>query len=228
MDEVESAWKQDPIERMRTYLTDQGHWDEEKEHALAEDCADKVEKEVEVYVSTGTPGIETMFDYMYANMPPDLQAQRDRAIEGKPLMAKVALVEAVTMALAHEMEHDESVVILGEDVGINGGVFPRHGRPSAALRRQSRDRHAAGGSHDRRAFGRNGDTGHETGCRSAVHGVHHPDDGPHHVPRRQDAPPHTRQADLPAGSARAFWRRHPRPRSFIRKAPSPCSPTCRA
>lgn len=38
-------------------------------------------------------------------------------------MARVALVEAVTMALSWELEHDESVVILGEDVGINGGVF---------------------------------------------------------------------------------------------------------
>ncbi len=33
------------------------------------------------------------------------------------------MVEAVTMALAWEMEHDERVVVLGEDVGINGGVF---------------------------------------------------------------------------------------------------------
>jgi 2-oxoisovalerate dehydrogenase E1 component subunit beta len=38
-------------------------------------------------------------------------------------MAKVALVEAVTMALAWEMAHDERVVVLGEDVGLNGGVF---------------------------------------------------------------------------------------------------------
>ena len=38
-------------------------------------------------------------------------------------MAKITLVEAVTMALAHELEHDKSVVVLGEDVGINGGVF---------------------------------------------------------------------------------------------------------
>ena len=38
-------------------------------------------------------------------------------------MARVAMVEAVTMALAWELEHDESVVVLGEDVGINGGVF---------------------------------------------------------------------------------------------------------
>jgi pyruvate dehydrogenase E1 component beta subunit len=38
-------------------------------------------------------------------------------------MARVTLVEAVTMALAWEMEHDDRVVVLGEDVGINGGVF---------------------------------------------------------------------------------------------------------
>jgi pyruvate dehydrogenase E1 component beta subunit len=38
-------------------------------------------------------------------------------------MAKVALIEAVTMALAHEMERDDSVMVLGEDVGVNGGVF---------------------------------------------------------------------------------------------------------
>jgi len=38
-------------------------------------------------------------------------------------MAKITLVEAVTMALAHELEKDPSVVVLGEDVGINGGVF---------------------------------------------------------------------------------------------------------
>ncbi|MGD8976378.1 MAG: alpha-ketoacid dehydrogenase subunit beta [Gammaproteobacteria bacterium] len=38
-------------------------------------------------------------------------------------MAKVTLIEAVTMALAHEMQKDDSVIVLGEDVGVNGGVF---------------------------------------------------------------------------------------------------------
>jgi pyruvate dehydrogenase E1 component beta subunit len=38
-------------------------------------------------------------------------------------MAKITLIEGVTLALAHEMERDDSVVILGEDVGVNGGVF---------------------------------------------------------------------------------------------------------
>ncbi len=38
-------------------------------------------------------------------------------------MPKVNLVEAVNMALARAMADDESVIVLGEDVGVNGGVF---------------------------------------------------------------------------------------------------------
>ncbi len=38
-------------------------------------------------------------------------------------MPRIALIEGVTMALAHEMERDDNVVVLGEDVGVNGGVF---------------------------------------------------------------------------------------------------------
>ena len=38
-------------------------------------------------------------------------------------MANITLVEAVSLALAYELENDKDVVVLGEDVGINGGVF---------------------------------------------------------------------------------------------------------
>ena len=38
-------------------------------------------------------------------------------------MSEITLVEAVGMALAREMADDPSVCVLGEDVGINGGVF---------------------------------------------------------------------------------------------------------
>ena len=37
--------------------------------------------------------------------------------------AAITLIEAITQALAWELKHDETVVVLGEDVGINGGVF---------------------------------------------------------------------------------------------------------
>lgn len=38
-------------------------------------------------------------------------------------MAQITLVEAINLALMREMERDESVVVLGEDVGVDGGVF---------------------------------------------------------------------------------------------------------
>jgi pyruvate dehydrogenase E1 component beta subunit len=38
-------------------------------------------------------------------------------------MAQITLVEAVNLALKHEMARDESVVVLGQDVGVDGGVF---------------------------------------------------------------------------------------------------------
>ncbi|MEW6581657.1 MAG: alpha-ketoacid dehydrogenase subunit beta [Actinomycetota bacterium] len=38
-------------------------------------------------------------------------------------MPEITLVQAVTMALHHEMAADGSVVVLGEDVGASGGVF---------------------------------------------------------------------------------------------------------
>jgi len=38
-------------------------------------------------------------------------------------MAKVTMIEAIAMAQAWELEHDPSVIVLGEDVGKSGGVF---------------------------------------------------------------------------------------------------------
>ncbi|CAM3799152.1 alpha-ketoacid dehydrogenase subunit beta [Vibrio aquimaris] len=38
-------------------------------------------------------------------------------------MSEITLVEAVNLALHHEMSKDNNVIVLGEDVGDNGGVF---------------------------------------------------------------------------------------------------------
>jgi len=38
-------------------------------------------------------------------------------------MANLTLVQAINLGLAQEMESDDRVVLLGEDIGVNGGVF---------------------------------------------------------------------------------------------------------
>ncbi|MFT5500759.1 MAG: 2-oxoisovalerate dehydrogenase E1 component beta subunit [Woeseiaceae bacterium] len=48
------------------------------------------------------------------------------------VMAEVTLIDALTMAMAWELEHDSRVVVLGEDVGVNGGVF----RATAGLQKK--------------------------------------------------------------------------------------------
>ncbi|MEN1729344.1 MAG: alpha-ketoacid dehydrogenase subunit beta [Pseudomonadota bacterium] len=50
-------------------------------------------------------------------------------------MAQITLIEGVTLALARAMQEDDSVVVLGEDVGVNGGVF----RATAGLQQQFGD-----------------------------------------------------------------------------------------
>jgi pyruvate dehydrogenase E1 component beta subunit len=38
-------------------------------------------------------------------------------------MAKMTMVQALNLALRQEMEKDDSIIVLGEDVGVDGGVF---------------------------------------------------------------------------------------------------------
>ena len=38
-------------------------------------------------------------------------------------MAQLTMIQAITDALAIELENDPNVLIFGEDVGKNGGVF---------------------------------------------------------------------------------------------------------
>jgi 2-oxoisovalerate dehydrogenase E1 component beta subunit len=38
-------------------------------------------------------------------------------------MAELTLIEAINQALAYALQHDNNVVVFGEDVGLNGGVF---------------------------------------------------------------------------------------------------------
>ena len=80
-DEVENARAFEPIKRMRKYLTNQGHWNEQLENQLINTCKAEVDEAVEEYLSTPAPKVTDMFDYMYADLPHDLEAQRKYAME---------------------------------------------------------------------------------------------------------------------------------------------------
>lgn len=51
------------------------------------------------------------------------QKSHDDSALDKPELCEVTMVEAINLALNHCMNKDSSVVVFGEDVGTNGGVF---------------------------------------------------------------------------------------------------------
>jgi pyruvate dehydrogenase E1 component alpha subunit len=79
-EDVEAAWTVEPLIRLRKYLTDLGVWDENKEKVLLDDAADKVDVAVQKYLNTPKPPVESMFDYMYEELPEFLEEQRRHAI----------------------------------------------------------------------------------------------------------------------------------------------------
>ncbi len=143
-----AMWEQkDPMTRFRAYL--------EKRNLLEEGLEQRVDDEIAEAMRRfeATPPADplTMFDHVYAELPPDLEAQRDalaasdpatppaseaepttqpgatpmrgQRLRGADAMAKLNMVKALNQALFQEMERDDDVLVLGEDVGVDGGVF---------------------------------------------------------------------------------------------------------
>lgn len=78
--EVKAAWLKEPLIRLRKYLTAQGVWSEEEEKNWIAECGARVDEEVNAYLNCPVQPVEAMFDYLYADPPPDLLAQRAAAI----------------------------------------------------------------------------------------------------------------------------------------------------
>ena len=79
-DEVKQAWQNEPMLRLRSYLTDAGVWSQAQEDAWNAQCAAQVDEEVNAYLNTPVQPVEAMFDHLYADPPPELLAQRAAAV----------------------------------------------------------------------------------------------------------------------------------------------------
>ncbi|MBQ0719671.1 MAG: alpha-ketoacid dehydrogenase subunit beta [Gammaproteobacteria bacterium] len=62
-------------------------------------------------------------DRVKASTDTHIEAQIDSHADTHAETTECLLVEAINLALHYEMAHDASVVVLGEDVATNGGVF---------------------------------------------------------------------------------------------------------
>jgi pyruvate dehydrogenase E1 component alpha subunit len=77
---VSPKWKEEPLLRMRHYLTSLGIWRKAEEEALITACAAEVERAVEDYLASPPPPPAAMFDHLYAGLPAELIAQRETAL----------------------------------------------------------------------------------------------------------------------------------------------------
>ena len=73
----ETEWKKEPVTRLRNYLEKMGAWNEQQEEDLRAGCANEVDKAVEEYLCTKAQPLESMFDYLYAELPKIYKEQRD-------------------------------------------------------------------------------------------------------------------------------------------------------
>src|ERR1700719_4185231 len=77
-EEVQARWKEEPIARLRSYLVSQKVWGKSDEEELVADCQQRVEAAVERYLAVGPRAPETMFDYLYAELPKVYASQREQ------------------------------------------------------------------------------------------------------------------------------------------------------
>lgn len=79
--EVKAAWEREPMIRLRAWLVGQKAWDDDKEAAWKDECGKHVDAEVDAYLASRPQPLESMFDYLYAQLPHDVAAQRQQALD---------------------------------------------------------------------------------------------------------------------------------------------------
>ena len=78
--EVKDAWTREPMSRLRAYLAKQNAWSDKDEQDWKAECGRQVDVEVNAYLETKSQPVEAMFDYTYAELPPDVREQRAQAL----------------------------------------------------------------------------------------------------------------------------------------------------
>jgi len=74
-EEVDTAWKNEPIKRLQHYIYNQGYWNKDLETNLQNECQLQLEKSVHAYQKIAAEQPEAMFDYLYETWPSNFDDQ---------------------------------------------------------------------------------------------------------------------------------------------------------
>lgn len=145
-EDEEREWTQkDPIERLHTYLVDHGHWDDRQEAALISDVDKWLDAGLFTAEGVELPGRDDIVRHAYERIPRILVEELHRAQRASGESETVfvddelwpdgaeappdgptkswTMAEALNAALDEALDSDPNVIVLGEDVGVAGGVF---------------------------------------------------------------------------------------------------------
>ena len=76
-EEVRVHWKEEPLVRLRTWLTAEHGWSKQDEEAMLRATADEMEAATQSYLAVVPEPAGAMFDHLFARLPDDLAAQRE-------------------------------------------------------------------------------------------------------------------------------------------------------
>lgn len=143
----EAQWRErDPLRRYRTFLESRGLWSESDEQQVIEEAAERFDDALAKLEALPQPDRSELVRHTYARIPETLVRQIhdledaagvDRStftkdeiwhIDDEPARpqgqtAQMNMAEAINATLRQGMDRDDSIVVLGEDVGVAGGVF---------------------------------------------------------------------------------------------------------
>jgi pyruvate dehydrogenase E1 component alpha subunit len=74
--EVQARWHEEPVRRLRRYLTDRHGWTAQDEERLLSACRDEAEGGAGAYLATPPLPPSAIFDHLYARLPQALAGQR--------------------------------------------------------------------------------------------------------------------------------------------------------
>jgi pyruvate dehydrogenase E1 component alpha subunit len=78
--EVSAHWHEEPVARLRTWLTAAGAWSKAEEDALLATCREEVQQAEADYLATPPQDLASVFDHTYAALPAELARQKAEAV----------------------------------------------------------------------------------------------------------------------------------------------------
>jgi pyruvate dehydrogenase E1 component alpha subunit len=142
----EDRWrKRDPIERLRRFLADRGEWDVVVEEKVAMETSDRVAAAITEIEAQPVPGRDDAIRHGFHRIPAHVvdqlhsmqtsHGEEPTSFDSEEIWTvgqdmipdgpteQMTMAEAINAALDQAMDRDSRVIVLGEDVGLAGGVF---------------------------------------------------------------------------------------------------------